>query len=69
MRPSNKIAVDFYKKLGYVVYRSVAGYYGSGGSSAGEDAYDMRISLPKDEGGSLSIPTGMTIQPNELEYQ
>ena len=66
MRPSNKIAVNFYKTLGYDVYRSVAGYY-SGEST--EDAYDMRISLPKDPDGSLSIPTGKTIQPHELEYQ
>ena len=68
VRPSNKIAVGFYKGLGYDVYRTVANYY-SGGGESGEDAYDMRMSLPKDPDGSLSVPTGRTIQPNELEYQ
>ena len=28
VRPSNKIAVNFYRMLGYDVYRTVAGYYG-----------------------------------------
>lgn len=61
MRPSNKIAVNFYKMLGYDVYRSVAGYYGGDPTSPNEDAYDMRMSLPKDADGTLSIPTGKTI--------
>ena len=66
VRPSNKIAVGFYKGLGYDVYRTVAEYY-SGENC--EDAYDMRMSLPKDPEGKLQVPTGKTIQPNELEYQ
>ena len=45
--------MGFYKGLGYDVYRTVAGYYGNGGESSGEDAYDMRMSLPKDPDGSL----------------
>ena len=61
VRPSNKIAVNFYRMLGYDVYRTVAGYYGG---SSNEDAYDMRMSLPKDPDGSLSIPTGRTIEPH-----
>ena len=58
VRPSNKIAVGFYKGLGYDIYRSVAGYYSGPG---GEDAYDMRMSLPMDPEGLLQIPTGKTI--------
>ena len=58
VRPSNKIAVGFYRNLGYEVYRSVAGYYSGPG---GEEAFDMRMSLPKDVDGSLQIPTGKTI--------
>ena len=58
VRPSNKIAVGFYKMLGYDVFRSVAGYYSG---SPSENAYDMRMSLPKDPTGVLSIPTGKTI--------
>ena len=66
VRPSNKIAVNFYKMLGYDVFRTVNGYYSG---SPSEDAYDMRMSLPKDPDGTLSVPTGRTIEPHELEYQ
>ena len=67
VRPSNKVAVGFYEKLGYRVYRTVTGYYSSN-DSASEDAYDMRVSLPKDETGELSVPLNRSIMPNELEY-
>jgi len=67
VRPSNAIAVGFYKGLGYDVFRSVLGYYSSN-DGPGEDAYDMRMSLPKDVGGELSKPTGKAIKPSELEY-
>ena len=53
VRPSNIIAVGFYKGLGYDVYRTVAGYYSGGGVEPSEDAYDMRMSLPKDPEGTL----------------
>ena len=39
VRVSNKIAINFYHKLGYTVYRTVLQYY-SGDND--EDAYDMR---------------------------
>ena len=68
VRPSNKIAVNFYKGLGYDVYRTVTGYYSGDSTTPTEDAYDMRMSLPKDPDGSLSIPTGRAIDPSELEY-
>ena len=67
VRPSNSVAVGFYEKLGYKVFRTVTGYYSSNDSNS-EDAYDMRMSLPKDTTGELSIPLNKSIMPNELEY-
>ena len=43
VRPSNRVAVNMYKQLGYVVYRTVIDYY-----CGLEDAYDMRKSLKRD---------------------
>jgi N-terminal acetyltransferase B complex catalytic subunit len=49
VRASNQPAIDFYKSIGYTVYRVVIGYYGGD-----EDAYDMRKPLPRDtENGSI----------------
>lgn len=44
VRESNSIAISFYKKLGYTVYRKVIDYY----LSPKEHAYDMRKSLEID---------------------
>ena len=44
VRVSNKMAISFYKKLGYIVYRTVRKYY-----SGEEDAYDMRKALSIDK--------------------
>ena len=62
VRPSNNVAVGFYRGLKYEVYRTVTNYYSN------EDAYDMRMSLPKDENGELSVPLNKSISPSELEY-
>ena len=45
VRATNKKAIEFYERLGYVTYRIVDKYYG--GNSA-EDAYDMRKPLLAD---------------------
>lgn len=37
MRKSNEVAIDMYKKLEYVIYRTVIDYYA--GSEVDEDAY------------------------------
>ena len=37
VRKSNEVAIDMYKKLDYVVYRTVIDYYA--GSEIDEDAY------------------------------
>jgi N-terminal acetyltransferase B complex catalytic subunit len=43
VRVSNKTGLNFYSRLGYVVYRRIFGYYNDE-----EDAYDMRKSLIHD---------------------
>jgi N-terminal acetyltransferase B complex catalytic subunit len=46
VRVSNKIAISFYNKLGYTVYRTVLQYYSG---EQDEDAYDMRKALTMDK--------------------
>ena len=53
VRVSNKIAINFYRKLGYTVYRTVLQYY-SGDND--EDAYDMRKALTMDVEGKSVVP-------------
>ncbi|OQR70344.1 N-alpha-acetyltransferase 20-like, partial [Tropilaelaps mercedesae] len=48
VRQSNAIAIDMYKRLGYIIYRRVIGYYSSSGSNPDEDGFDMRKALSKD---------------------
>ena len=62
VRPSNNVAVGFYKGLNYSIYRTVLNYYSN------EDAYEMRMSLPKDVSGELSKPLNKSVLPHELEY-
>merc|ERR1712032_1230260 len=45
VRATNNAAISFYKSLGYIVFRTIVGYYGGQ-----EDAYDMRKPLPRDAG-------------------
>ena len=51
MRESNTSAIKMYETLGYSVFRRVLDYYSDdiGGSMKGEDAFDMRIPLARDE--------------------
>jgi len=53
VRVSNKIAINFYRKLGYTVYRTVLQYY-SGDND--EDAYDMRKALTMDVEKKSVVP-------------
>lgn len=48
VRPSNETAITMYDRLGYSVYRRVAGYYQGDARQAAEDGYDMRKALPRD---------------------
>jgi len=67
VRPSNEVAINMYKNLGYIVYRTVLGYY-SGGVDASEDAYDMRKAMPRDKNKETVVPLDKPIQPSELEF-
>eukprot|EP00931_Biecheleriopsis_adriatica_P105289 TRINITY_DN7984_c0_g1_i3.p1 TRINITY_DN7984_c0_g1~~TRINITY_DN7984_c0_g1_i3.p1 ORF type:complete len:171 (+),score=29.58 TRINITY_DN7984_c0_g1_i3:209-721(+) len=61
VRPTNTAAISFYEGLGYVVYRTVTGYY-----SGEEDAYDMRKPLARDEERKSVKGAGFRISPDEL---
>ncbi len=61
VRKSNKIAISFYKKLGYVAYRSIFDYY----CSPIDDAFDMRKSLKIDQNKDCER-IGKDIHSNDL---
>eukprot|EP00039_Didymoeca_costata_P014427 m.233306 g.233306 ORF g.233306 m.233306 type:complete len:182 (-) comp16023_c0_seq2:36-581(-) len=68
VRKSNDVALTLYKKLGYVVYRTVLKYYsGSDDDDDGEDAYDMRKAMSRDPDKQSEVPLGRDIYPRELE--
>jgi len=56
VRPSNEVAINMYKSLGYIVYRRVLGYYGGGGEKGAEDAFDMRKAMPRDVNKVTVVP-------------
>lgn len=51
VRKSNSLAIAMYKRMGYIVYRTILSYYGGS-----EDAYDMRKSLARDKNKASMIP-------------
>ena len=68
VRESNKIAIEMYKKFGYVIYQTINKYYSSDGIQPAENAYDMRKSLKRDVNKECSKETGRTIEPSEIEF-
>jgi N-terminal acetyltransferase B complex catalytic subunit len=55
VRKSNTRAINFYKGMGYSVYRVVKDYYGDHATDPtqnGEDAFDMRKSMRRDSSGA-----------------
>jgi N-terminal acetyltransferase B complex catalytic subunit len=68
VRSSNKIAIEMYKKFGYVIYQTINKYYSSDGIQPAEDAYDMRKSLKRDVKKECAVETGKTIEPSEIEF-
>ncbi|GIL55038.1 hypothetical protein Vafri_10687 [Volvox africanus] len=64
VRKSNAVAINMYRKFGYIIYRTVVGYY-----SGDEDAYDMRKALPRDVDKRSTIPLKRPIKPEELEWE
>lgn len=64
VRGSNKVALEFYLSLGYVIFRTVEKYY-----SGVEDAYDMRKPLEGRDPERKSVAgAGKIIQPEEMEW-
>ncbi|CAJ1367674.1 unnamed protein product [Effrenium voratum] len=61
VRPTNLAAIKFYEGLGYVVYRTVTGYY-----SGHEDAFDMRKPLKRDVERKSVEGAGYRISPEQL---
>lgn len=74
---SNKTAITLYEKLGYSVFRRVIGYYGTGNSPIDRkkldddvDAFDMRISLQRDEKNETVRKNGRKthVLPEEVTF-
>jgi len=64
VRVSNDIAVNMYRKLGYVVYRTVLDYYSG---DPDEDAYDMRKALSADVNKKSIIPLKHPVRPEDVD--
>lgn len=65
VRVSNTVAINFYRQLGYSVYRTVLQYY-SGEND--EDAFDMRKAMSRDELQQSVVPLENPVHMDELEY-
>lgn len=64
VRVSNKIAIEMYTKLGYIVYRTVLEYYVG---DPDEDAYDMRKACSRDVHKKSVIPLEHPVRPEEVD--
>lgn len=62
VRVSNKVAINMYHHLGYIVYRTVLEYY-----SGDEDAYDMRKALKRDVERKSMIPQKYPVRPEDID--
>ena len=63
VRKSNLVAINMYERFGYVVYRTILGYYDEGK----EDAYDMRKALKRDKDKRSMIPIKHPVDPRDIE--
>lgn len=61
VRKSNTVAIGMYLAFGYVVYRTILGYYADE-----EDAYDMRKSLARDPKKQAMVPLSRPMRPEEV---
>lgn len=61
VRKSNSLAIAMYKRMGYVVYRTILNYYGGN-----EDAYDMRKALERDKGKRSMIPLKSPVKAQDV---
>lgn len=61
VRKSNALAIAMYKRMGYIVYRTIINYYGGN-----EDAYDMRKSLARDRNKASMVPIKEPVQAHKV---
>lgn len=66
VRVSNKIAINMYKNLAYIVYRTVIDYY-AGPGDVDEDAFDMRKAMPRDVDKKSMVPLKHPVHCDEVE--
>ncbi|MCL4142603.1 UNVERIFIED_CONTAM: hypothetical protein GTU68_002842 [Idotea baltica] len=64
VRVSNLVAISMYKKLGYIIFRTVLQYYSG---EQDEDAYDMRKALSRDVQKKSVIPLTHPVRPEDIE--
>lgn len=64
VRVSNKVAINMYQQLGYIVYRTVLEYYSG---NPDEDAFDMRKALSRDVKKKSMIPLTHPVRPEEID--
>lgn len=64
MRISNRVAINMYKNLGYIVFTTVLDYYSG---ETDEDAYDMRKACSRDEFKKSMIPLSHNVRPEDIE--
>lgn len=64
VRVSNAIAIEMYKKHGYIIYRTVLDYY-SGETE--EDGYDMRKACSRDVNKLSMIPLKHPVRCEDVE--
>lgn len=64
VRVSNKVAINMYKTLGYIVYRTVLEYYSG---DPDENAFDMRKALSRDVKKKSMIPLTHPVRPDEVD--
>ncbi|CAD7087681.1 unnamed protein product [Hermetia illucens] len=64
VRVSNKVAINMYTNLGYIVYRTVLEYYSG---DPDEDAYDMRKALSRDVDKKSMIPLLHPARPEDVD--
>nr|CAG4644344.1 EOG090X0ENV [Lepidurus arcticus] len=64
VRVSNTVAINMYRNLGYIVYRTVLDYYSG---DPDEDAYDMRKALSRDVEKKSVIPLTHPVRPEDID--
>ncbi|XP_022912742.1 N-alpha-acetyltransferase 20 [Onthophagus taurus] len=64
VRVSNSVAINMYKNLGYIVYRTVLEYYSG---DPDEDAYDMRKACSRDANLKSVVPLLHPVRTDEVE--